>query len=145
MAKAESGGKPSLSVPPVQIHPCWRGFEASLRNASRHGELLLIVARIVAVPVAAATPALARLDRGFAIGGKLVEVGIEAGAAIAAGLVGGAEFLDVIAACAPEAMMPAIALFRALDAIPAAQDLAGMRLTGDHGQADKAGEKDGRF
>jgi hypothetical protein len=91
-----------------------------------------------------AAPALARLNRRFAIGGKLVQVGLQAGAAIAAGLVRGAEFLEIVAARASQAAM-LTAFFRTTCMIRTAHDLARVRLAGENGQADQAGEKNGGF
>jgi len=119
-------------------------LKSTIPVARECGLRLLIVALVVRI-VATAAPVLPRLHRRLAVGGEFIQVSLEAFATVAAFLVGGAEFLEVVAACAAQAVMLAAAFFGALGVIGAAQNPAGMRLAGDDGQADQAGEKNGRF
>src|SRR5580765_4355187 len=73
-------------------------FEALLRNARQDEELLLLVALVAGIAVvlvATAAPAFACLNCRLAVGGQLVQVSLQACPAITAGLIGGAEFLDI--------------------------------------------------
>jgi hypothetical protein len=122
-------------------------LKSTIAHAQRMRPRSLIVALVVRiVALATAAPAFPRLHGRLAVGGEFVQVSLETLAAVAAGLVGGAEFLEVVATCAAQAaVMPAAAFFGALGVIGVAQDPPRMRFAGNDGQADKAGENNGCF
>lgn len=110
---------------------------ASRRRETCAGSAALVVRIVGVVPVAILPAALmaARFDRGLAVGRNLVEMALQALPALALRLIAGTEFRDVIAAHAFQAVMAPLALFLAMNAVAAAQDLSGMRFAAQHRNA----------